>query len=135
MRDELLLVKANRVNMLLDFYGLLLTEKQLTFLRLHYEEDHSLSEIAEQFGVTRQAVNDHLRRAIELLEEYERKLELLAKFMARSHAIEQIEERIQAIAKSLPEDSNQPLTSNLCSNMNLLSRELSAIVQQMKRIE
>ena len=50
-------------SMLLDFYGELLTDKQRECLDLHYNEDLSLSEIAEQLGISRQGVWDNIRRA------------------------------------------------------------------------
>ena len=49
--------------MLLDFYGELLTDKQRECFDLHYNEDLSLAEIAEQLGVSRQGVWDNIRRA------------------------------------------------------------------------
>jgi len=64
---------------LLDFYGPLLTEKQGEMLRLRVEEDLSLSEIAEEFGVSRQAVHDALRKAEKALLELEEKLRLVEK--------------------------------------------------------
>ena len=59
---------------LLDFYGALLTEGRREALRLYCEEDLSLAEIAEQAGVSRQAVLDSVKRSREKLEEYEEKL-------------------------------------------------------------
>ena len=52
-------------SMLLDFYGELLTDKQRECFDLHYNEDLSLSEIAEQLGISRQGVWDNIRRAEE----------------------------------------------------------------------
>lgn len=49
--------------MLFDFYGELLTEKQKEYYDLHYNEDLSLGEIAEQSGISRQGVWDIIRRA------------------------------------------------------------------------
>ena len=48
--------------MLLDFYGELLTDKQRECFDLHYNEDLSLAEIAEQLGVSRQGVWDNIRQ-------------------------------------------------------------------------
>lgn len=70
--------KATRLASLYDVYAMLLTERQREWTELHYFEDLSLAEIAEQFGVTRQAVHDNLRRAEEQLESYERVLHLLS---------------------------------------------------------
>ena len=50
------LAKTNRINMLFDFYELLLTEKQQTFLKYYFHDDYSLGEIAAEFDISRQAV-------------------------------------------------------------------------------
>jgi predicted DNA-binding protein YlxM (UPF0122 family) len=64
-------------SMLLDFYGELLTEKQRECYDLHYNEDLSLSEIAEQEGISRQGVWDNIRRAQAALYEMEEKTGLV----------------------------------------------------------
>ena len=66
--------KHNEVCLLLDYYGSLLTERRQQILRLYYEEDMSLSEIAELLQITRQAVHDNMQQGISQLEEYETKL-------------------------------------------------------------
>ncbi len=73
----MLLHKAGRMVLLYDFYGKLLTPKQQEVMRLYYEEDLSLGEIAEELKITRQAVYDILKRSEQALEKYERKLGLL----------------------------------------------------------
>jgi predicted DNA-binding protein YlxM (UPF0122 family) len=75
-----LLGKIERMAMLFDFYGKLLTDKQQEILKLHYEQDFSLGEIADEYKVTRQAIHDILKRGEKLLEEYEEKLRLVYKF-------------------------------------------------------
>ncbi len=60
--------------LLLDCYGELLTEKQRTLAGLYYNEDLSLSEIAEMQGITRQAVRDSLRHSERILLDMEEKL-------------------------------------------------------------
>lgn len=62
---------------LLDFYSSLLTDRQSEVLSLYYNEDLSLAEIAEIFGVSRQNIHDIIGRAGNKLIEYERKLNLV----------------------------------------------------------
>jgi len=83
-----MLERFARVNLLYDFYGPLLTERQRRFMELHYQQDLSLGEIAATSGVTRQAVYDTLRRAEAALEEYEAKLGLVQRFTALRERIE-----------------------------------------------
>lgn len=77
------LVKTLRMNYLFDFYHSLLTEKQKNYLELFYLNDYSLSEIAETFKVSRQAVYDNIRRTGDLVEDYETKLGLYRRFEKR----------------------------------------------------
>ncbi len=76
--------------LLYDFYGELLTEHQ----RQVYEDvvlnDFSLSEVAENRGISRQGVHDMIRRCSRSLEEYESKLHLVEKFLTIRENVEQI---------------------------------------------
>lgn len=83
-------------SMLLDFYGELLTPRQRECYELHYNEDLSLSEIAEQCGISRQGAWDNIRRASEAMEEIEAKTGLLRRFV-------QTEERIRSVQTILQE--------------------------------
>ncbi|HLR70164.1 MAG TPA: putative DNA-binding protein [Pseudogracilibacillus sp.] len=78
-----MLEKTTRINMLYDFYGQLLTNKQKEYMELYYREDYSLGEIANEIDVSRQAVYDTIKRTEQLLETYERKLKLYEKFIKR----------------------------------------------------
>ena len=62
---------------LLDAYRPLLTKKQADIMSLYYEEDLSLSEIKEHYGITRQAVLDNIKRAEKQLERFEAGLGLV----------------------------------------------------------
>ena len=73
------LLKSVRVNKLIDLYGKLLTEKQLSIVTDYYINDLSLGEIADIHGITRQAVNYTINLALKSLEGYEQKLEYLNK--------------------------------------------------------
>ena len=75
----MILDKLGRIAQLYDLYGPLLTPRQQEAVRLYYEQDLSLAEIASECGVSRQAVYDLLRRAEVALEKYEQKLGLLKK--------------------------------------------------------
>lgn len=76
-RDLRTIEKVTRIGDLFDLYGSLLTDRQREMVELHYLDDWSLAEIAEQQLVSRQAVHDNLRRAEEQLESYESALGLL----------------------------------------------------------
>ncbi len=88
------LVKTLRMNYLFDFYQSLLTNKQRNYLELFYLEDYSLSEIADTFNVSRQAVYDNIRRTGDLVEDYEKKLELYQKFEQRRDIYEQMKQHL-----------------------------------------
>lgn len=68
------LEKKIELNWLSAFYGGLLTPKQRDVMRMHCEEDLSLGEIAQEAGISRQAVHDLLSRAAHQLFELEGKL-------------------------------------------------------------
>ena len=84
--------------MLLDFYGELLTEKQRQCYDLHYNEDLSLAEIAEQTAISRQALWDNIRRAESAMEDIEAKTGLVRRFEENRSALEKIREDMQPLA-------------------------------------
>ena len=88
-----------RMTMLFDFYGELLTERQKEFYELYYDEDLSLSEIAENYGISRQGVRDVIVRAEAYMTEIEDKTGLVKRFMQRMPHIERIEEAADALRK------------------------------------
>jgi len=66
--------------LLFDFYGEMLTDKQHELFDLYYNEDLSLSEIAEHAGITRQGVRDAVVRAEHTLTALEDKLHLVSRY-------------------------------------------------------
>ncbi len=66
-------------NQLYDYYGVLLTDKQRSYFEDYYFRDFSLSEIAENDGVSRNAIHKQLKLVGEKLEQYEAQLHLLEK--------------------------------------------------------
>ncbi len=67
------------ISVLLDYYGVLLSDKQRNIMECYYFDDLSLSEIAENEGITRQGVRDVLKRCEAALIEYDGKLNLIKK--------------------------------------------------------
>jgi len=64
------------ISMLLAYYQNLLSDRQKEYMIKHFELDYSLSEIAKEYKVSRQAVYDNIRRGISVLKDYEEKLGL-----------------------------------------------------------
>jgi len=75
------------ISLLMDFYGPLLTEKQSEIMQWYYNDDLSLSEIAELNKTSRQAIHDLIKRCYKQLLSYESKLNLLQKSMNREKEI------------------------------------------------
>ncbi|MBE6570723.1 MAG: hypothetical protein E7656_00545 [Ruminococcaceae bacterium] len=80
------------ISQLYDYYGELLTEKQQYAVEMYYNDDLSLSEIAESIGITRQGVRDQLKHAEEFLVSCEEKLGLADKIQKVLLISEQIQE-------------------------------------------
>ena len=81
-----------RMTMLYDFYGELLTDRQKEFYDLYYNEDLSLSEIAENYGVSRQGVRDVIIRAEAVMNDVEEKTGIVKRFMGLQAKIGAIED-------------------------------------------
>ena len=104
--------------LLYDCYSALLTEKQRSCFDLYYNQDLSLSEIAEECGISRQGVYDTLARAEQLLRSTEASLGCCA----RELRLREAEARLSAVAARLrctcPEEADE-----ICSALALLEKE------------
>lgn len=89
--------KNLEVSFLLDFYGEMLTKKQHDFLVYYYNEDLSLSEIAENEGITRQGVRDAIKRAENQLFDMENRLGLAKRFTEMKKGLDEITQYAEAI--------------------------------------
>ncbi|MCE5287224.1 MAG: YlxM family DNA-binding protein [Pelosinus sp.] len=100
-----MLDKVLKIGVLFDFYGALLTDKQRQCVEMHYLNDFSLAEIALEFAVSRQAVHDILKRAEQILFEYEDKLGLAKRNQRQQHAIQEAYELLNRLKpeEKLPE--------------------------------
>ncbi len=89
-----------KIGLLAKYYGKLLTNKQLNVIKMYVDNNLSFAEVGDELGITRQAAKDMLDKAINLLKEYENKLQ----FNARDDKIKTIltnEKPEQAVIKIL----------------------------------
>lgn len=87
--------KTLEIGYLLDFYGEMLNERRRTVLDMYYNEDMSLSEIADSLGITRQGVRDLIKKAGDELLLFEEKLGMAKKFRSLCECTEKAERIIQ----------------------------------------
>lgn len=92
-----------RITSLIDTYGKLLTTKQFEVVSSYYYDNLTLSEIGDNYNISRQAVNDCINQSVKALETYEEKLQLLAK----NEAI------IDKLTKVANDSNNAELSSRL----------------------
>lgn len=95
--------------MLYDFYGELLTQHQKKVYEDAVFNDLSLSEIADEQGISRQGVHDLIRRCDKILADYENKLHLVEKFAKIKSNIREInsltdDERIKKLSNEIIEE-------------------------------
>jgi predicted DNA-binding protein YlxM (UPF0122 family) len=96
--------KIVQIALLFDFYGQLLTEKQIEIIDMYYNNDLSLSEISEQLGISRQGVYDTLKRAEKTLFEYEDKLGLLNRFLQQKEGLSAVNDMLNKILSTNEQD-------------------------------
>lgn len=108
--------KNLEIGLLLDFYGELLSEGSRNATDLYYNEDLSLSEIADSMGITRQGVRDSIEKATAKLLSFEEKLGLAAKFRKVEEMLADVTIRLENIAPSLPESVSAEL-ENIIENI------------------
>ena len=87
--------QAYRMALLYDFYGDMLTDRQKEFYDLYYNEDLSLAEIAENYGITRQGVRDVIVRAEAILTELEDKTGIIRRFHRMQEQFGQMERAVE----------------------------------------
>lgn len=100
--------QAYRMAMLFDFYGDILTDRQKEFYDLYYNEDLSLGEIAENYGITRQGVRDVIVRAEAVLTELEDKTGLIKRFHTMRRQLEQLQtDAKQMVTRTAQQDDEE----------------------------
>lgn len=86
---------------LFERYGALLTEHQREIVDLYLRSDWSLAEIASHQGTSRAAVHDIVRRSMQSLQEYEKRLGLLAEAARRRRALEKLERELTGLKRRI----------------------------------
>lgn len=84
-------------SILLDYYGPALTEKQREILTLYYDEDLSLAEIAETYGITRQGVRDAIKHGEATLTDLESKLGNARRHQAMQADFERLQQLVMEV--------------------------------------
>lgn len=109
-----------KISVLCELYGKLLTEKQFEFLDDYYNNDLSLSEIAENNGITRQAVRDNLKKGECKLFEYEEKLGLMGKMVLQEEKIADILSELNKIKDKSSDKQVAKILEHIKSELNCL---------------
>lgn len=109
------------ISVLCQIYGKLLTEKQLNIMDNYYNLDLSLSEIAENEGITRQAVRDIIKKGENKLFEFEEKLGIMKKTMKQ-------EEKIASILSELTKIQTKFTDEQITEILEHIKTELNCVV-------
>ncbi|MBR5134740.1 MAG: DNA-binding protein [Clostridia bacterium] len=117
------MAKNMDVPLLYDFYGDMLTDKQRDMIEQYYDQDLSLSEIAENAGISRQGVRDSVKRAEMQLIEMEERLGVVAKVKAIQASLELIEQHADSICKTAIAHDEKEIEDD-ASNLLLLIEKL-----------
>ena len=107
------LEKKVEVSILCQIYGKLLTEKQFEFIDDYYNNDLSLSEIAENNNITRQAVRDVIKKGENKLFEFEEKLLIMKKMLKQEKQIQQIIEELNKITDTSSDKKIEKILNNV----------------------
>lgn len=89
--------ERTNILILFDIYGELLTEKQKTIMDYYYNDDLSLSEIGENGKISRQAIYDTIKKCEKILNNYEKKLQLLKRTKHIKKEKKEIEELLNNV--------------------------------------
>ena len=112
--------KNVEISILCQLYGKLLSEKQLEFIDDYYNNDLSLSEIAENHSITRQAVRDMLKKGEKKLFEYEEKLLFMKRMLNQEKKIEEILLELTKIQKDYTYNEVASILENVKKELNCL---------------
>ena len=116
--------KPLEMSLLFDFYGETLTENQRALFDLYYDEDLSLSEIAEHAGITRQGVRDGIVRAEHTLRAMEDKLGLVARYGDTARCAGQMEHEVASLRTLNDNTLHDPAVAAIADRLTQLLAQL-----------
>ena len=108
------------ISMLIQIYGKILTEKQLEILDNYYNMDLSLSEIAENNQITRQAVRDIIKKGEKKLFEFEEKLQIMKKMLKQEKQISNILSELTQIEAKFTDEQIAEILEHIKKELNCL---------------
>ncbi len=117
--------KNLEISFLLDFYGDVLTERQREVMEQYYNDDLSLAEIADNFGITRQGVRDSIKRGEGIILDLEQKVG----FAARYRAVQQGVAQLESLARSI-----RFANANSYSPNAEIERDVDRMLEEIRRI-
>ena len=109
-----------KISILNELYGKLLTKKQSDIIDDYYNRDLSLSEIAENNNITRQAVRDILKKGEKKLFEYEEKLQFMKRTLSKEKKIEKVLSELTKIQKEDSDKQIATILENIKKELNCL---------------
>lgn len=112
--------KNVKLSILCELYGKLLTQKQYEIIVDYYNNDLSLSEIAENNNITRQAVRDILKKGEKKLFEYEEKLCFMKRTLNQEKKIEKVLSELTKIQKNYSDKEIENVLENIKKELNCL---------------
>ena len=107
--------------MLLQIYGAMLTEKQYGLLDDYYNNDLSLSEIAENYDITRQAVRDIIKKGENKLFELEEKLTFMKKTLNQDRKLQEILEELSKIETTSSDKKIEKILNHVREELSCLA--------------
>lgn len=112
--------KKVEISFLCQLYGKLLTKKQYEFIDDYYNSDLSLSEIAENNNITRQAVRDIIKKGEKKLFKYEEKLQFMKRMLNQEKKIEKALAELTKIQKDYSDKEIANVLENVKKELNYL---------------
>lgn len=113
--------KNVQISMLCEIYGKLLTEKQLEILNDYYNNDLSLTEIAENNQITRQAVRDIIKKGENKLFELEEKLLFMEKTMKQEKLLQEILNELTKIEDASSDKKVEKILNHVRKELSCLA--------------